>query len=96
MLPCQRFNPIAPTIMKKAIKKLVEKEFRTVQTYAPDTEEIDQAIEIHDGDIRAVINSLQFLCYLPSKKRKRYREAARLWDEEQQVLHDSENKCVVC
>ena len=81
--------------MKKAIRKLVEKEFRTAHTYAPDAEEIDQAIEIHDGDIRAVINSLQFLCHLPAKSRRRYREKARLLEEEQQMLHDSENKYVI-
>ncbi|KAK3809128.1 MAG: Rad17 cell cycle checkpoint protein-domain-containing protein [Benniella sp.] len=89
-----KFNPIAPTIMKRAIRKLVEKEFRTTHTYAPDAEEIDQAIEIHDGDIRAVINSLQFLCYLPAKSRRRYREKARLLEEEQQMLHDTEDKVI--
>ncbi|KAF9353511.1 Cell cycle checkpoint protein rad17 [Mortierella sp. NVP85] len=84
----------APTYMKKAIRKLVEKEFGTLHTYAPDAEEVDQAIEIHDGDIRAVINSLQFLCHLPAKRRRHYREKARLLEEERQVLHDSENKVI--
>ncbi|KAI8597135.1 Rad17 cell cycle checkpoint protein-domain-containing protein [Dissophora ornata] len=87
-----KFNPIAPTIMKKAIRRLIEKEFRTTHTYAPDTAEIEQAIQVHDGDIRAVINALQFLCYVPAKKRKRYKEAAEISEEEQQGLHESENR----
>ncbi|KAF9277413.1 Cell cycle checkpoint protein rad17 [Mortierella alpina] len=86
-----KFNPIAPTFMKKALRKLVDKEFRTTSACAPDTAEVDQLIEIHDGDIRAVINSLQFLCYLPSKKRKRYREAAMKLEEDMQGLVDTEN-----
>ncbi|KAF9561541.1 Cell cycle checkpoint protein rad17 [Mortierella alpina] len=86
-----KFNPIAPTFMKKALRKLVDKEFKTTSICAPDTAEIDQLIEIHDGDIRAVINSLQFLCYLPTKKRKRYREAAMKLEEDMQGLVDSEN-----
>ncbi|KAF9962854.1 Cell cycle checkpoint protein rad17 [Mortierella alpina] len=86
-----KFNPIAPTFMKKALRKLVDKEFRTTSVCAPDTAEMDQLIEIHDGDIRAVINALQFLCYLPTKKRKRYREAAVKLEEDMQGLVDTEN-----
>ncbi|KAG0357572.1 Cell cycle checkpoint protein rad17 [Gamsiella multidivaricata] len=56
-----KFNPIAPTIMTKAIRKLINKEFKASHAHAPDTAEIEQAIKMHDGDIRAVINSLQFL-----------------------------------
>ncbi|KAI8363301.1 Rad17 cell cycle checkpoint protein-domain-containing protein [Mortierella sp. GBAus27b] len=87
-----KFNPIAPTIMKKAVRRLVEKEFRTAREYMPSAEEINQAIEIYDGDIRAVINSLQFLCYLPSTKRRLYREIEKSSIEEQEFLHNSESK----
>ncbi|KAG0001142.1 Cell cycle checkpoint protein rad17 [Modicella reniformis] len=84
-----KFNPIALTIMKKAINKLVKKEFGTRHKYAPSEEEIDQAIEIHDGDIRAVINSLQFLCYLPAKNRK---SNSKVLGEERHVFNESEDK----
>ncbi|KAG0201304.1 Cell cycle checkpoint protein rad17 [Mortierella sp. GBA30] len=88
------FNPIAPTFVKKALRKMVEKEFRTGGAHAPDSAELDQLIEIHDGDIRAVINALQFMCYISSAKRRRYREAALRLEEEQEGLVDTENKTV--
>ncbi|KAF8978559.1 Cell cycle checkpoint protein rad17 [Entomortierella lignicola] len=87
-----KFNPIAPTFMKKALRRLIESEFGASHAYAPDAAELDQLIEIHDGDIRATINALQFLCYIPTKKRKQYREAEERLEEEQQLLHGSENK----
>ncbi|KAG9322008.1 hypothetical protein KVV02_008171 [Mortierella alpina] len=90
-----KFNPIAPTFMKKALRKLVDKEFKTTSACAPDTAEMDQLIEIHDGDIRAVINSLQFLCYLPTKKRRRYREAAMKLEEDMQGVVDTENTMIL-
>ncbi|KAF9114762.1 Cell cycle checkpoint protein rad17 [Mortierella sp. AM989] len=86
-----KFNPIAPTIMKKALRRLIDNEFKNSNTYAPETAELEQLIEIHDGDIRAVINSLQFLCYIPTKKRKRYREAEARLEKDQQLLHGSED-----
>ncbi|KAF9586533.1 Cell cycle checkpoint protein rad17 [Lunasporangiospora selenospora] len=91
-----KFNPIAMTFMKKAIRSLVDQEFRTRHSYAPDTAEIDSLIDIHDGDIRAVINSLQFMCYLPKKTRKKYREALVREEEENADLNlDSEQKRVI-
>ncbi|ORZ01842.1 Rad17 cell cycle checkpoint protein-domain-containing protein [Lobosporangium transversale] len=95
-----KFNPIAPTIMKKAIRRLIELEFKSSHSHAPDTAEVDQLIEIHDGDIRAVINALQFLCYLPTKKRRCYRNLAVEAEEElnasdRLMVHNSENKVIV-
>ncbi|KAI1314685.1 Cell cycle checkpoint protein rad17 [Mortierella claussenii] len=96
-----KFNPIAPTIMKKALRKLIDQEFRTSHAYAPDTAELDLITEIHEGDIRAAINALQFLCYIPSKKRKRYRditlrlEEEQLHDSNKLMLHSSENKAAI-
>ncbi|KFH68920.1 hypothetical protein MVEG_05724 [Podila verticillata NRRL 6337] len=80
----------ARTFMTKAIKTLVAAEFIRNESYAPTTEEIQQLIEVHDGDIRAVINSLQFLCYLPLETRENYRVAARKLEEDNYV--DSELK----
>ncbi|KAG0285296.1 Cell cycle checkpoint protein rad17 [Linnemannia gamsii] len=61
-----KFNPIAPTFVKKALKNLMGQEFRGKSPYKPTSSEIDQLLQIHEGDIRAVINALQFMCYLPS------------------------------
>ncbi|KAF9185736.1 Cell cycle checkpoint protein rad17 [Haplosporangium sp. Z 767] len=86
-----KFNPIAMTIMKKAIRNLISQEFTARSEYAPDAVEIEQLIEIHDGDIRAVINALQFLCHVPAKRRRRYREAAMRLEEEREGFEDAEN-----
>ncbi|KAG0024102.1 Cell cycle checkpoint protein rad17 [Podila clonocystis] len=80
----------AKTFMTKAIKAIVDEEFVGKKRYAPTLEEIKQLIEIHDGDIRAVINSLQFLCYLPLASRESYRTAAQELEEDKYI--DSELK----
>ncbi|KAF9089821.1 Cell cycle checkpoint protein rad17 [Mortierella sp. AD031] len=87
-----KFNPIAQTFMRKAIKKVVEQEFRRKVAYEPDTAEIDQLIATCEGDIRAAINALQFLCYLPSQRRRHHREAARLLEEDQAGLNNLEER----
>ncbi|KAF9148344.1 Cell cycle checkpoint protein rad17 [Linnemannia schmuckeri] len=81
-----KFNPIAPTFVKKALKKLMGQEFRSRSTYAPDSSEIEQLIEIYEGDIRAIINALQFMCYLPSKRRQQFRKAAKQLEEDMEGL----------
>jgi len=79
----RRFNPVAITIQKKALKSLVDKEFRgSAAAYLPDTAEIAELIDIHDGDLRATINALQFLCLLKTKERKRLRDAALQLEED--------------
>ncbi|KAG0023563.1 Cell cycle checkpoint protein rad17 [Podila clonocystis] len=75
----------AKTFMTKAIKAIVDEEFVGKKRYAPTLEEIKQLIEIHDGDLRAVINSLQFLCYLPLASRESYRTAAQKLEEDKYV-----------
>ncbi|KAF9425636.1 Cell cycle checkpoint protein rad17, partial [Podila epigama] len=83
-----KFNAIAMRFMTKAINAIVNEEFVHKRSFAPEKEEIDQLIEIHGGDIRAVINSLQFLCSLPLTSRRRYREAARILEEDPYVDPD--------
>ncbi|GJJ78629.1 cell cycle checkpoint protein [Entomortierella parvispora] len=79
-----KFNPVAVTIQKKALKSLVDEEFRgSSSAYMPDTAEIAQLIDIHDGDLRATINALQFLCLLKTKERKRLQDAALKLQEDQ-------------
>lgn len=87
-----RFNPIAPTFVKKALKSLMGQEFRSRSAFAPDSAEIDQLIEMHEGDIRAVINALQFMCYLPSKRRQQFRKASRQLEKDREGLSTLEER----
>ncbi|KAF9121605.1 Cell cycle checkpoint protein rad17 [Mortierella sp. 14UC] len=87
-----KFNPIAPTFVKKALKALITQEFKGRHAYEPETVEIDQLIQIHDGDLRAVINALQFLCYLPTKRRRQFREATRIEGEGREGLSNLEER----
>ncbi|KAG0067897.1 Cell cycle checkpoint protein rad17 [Linnemannia elongata] len=87
-----KFNPIAPTFVKKALKNMIGQEFRSRSAFAPDSAEIDQLIEIHEGDIRAVINALQFMCYLPSKRRQQFRKAARQLEEDREGVSTLEER----
>jgi DNA polymerase III delta prime subunit len=89
---CDRFNPIAPTFVMKALKRLMAQEFKRRAAYQPDTAELDLLIQIHEGDIRAVINALQFLCYLPTKRRRQLKEAARLLEEDREGLSTLEER----
>ncbi|KAG0235519.1 Cell cycle checkpoint protein rad17 [Actinomortierella wolfii] len=77
MLPKQVFDNShqcheIKTIMMKAIKRVVKEEFNTsaLRPYRPTDDELDQLYSLHNGDIRAMLNSLQFHCILPSKKRR--------------------------
>ncbi|KAF7318952.1 hypothetical protein HMN09_00231000 [Mycena chlorophos] len=68
------FNPIAPTIMKKALNSLVSAHFASQGSgTAPSKEMLDIIIETSNGDIRSAIMALQFSCIIepPSGKRKK-------------------------
>lgn len=78
--------------MKKALKSLIGQEFRSRSAFAPNSAEIDQLIEIHEGDIRAVINALQFMCYLPSERRQQFQDAARRLEEDREGLSTLEER----
>ncbi|KAG0253951.1 Cell cycle checkpoint protein rad17 [Actinomortierella ambigua] len=65
-----KFNPIARTIMMKAIKRVVKDEFASSRTRRPTDDELEQLYTLHNGDVRAMLNSLQFYCILPTKKRQ--------------------------
>ncbi|KAF6752782.1 Rad17 cell cycle checkpoint protein-domain-containing protein [Ephemerocybe angulata] len=68
------FNPIAPTLMKKALQSMVTKHFSSpaVDLPAPSKQVLDVIVESSNGDIRSAINTLEFACTveLPSKKRR--------------------------
>ncbi|KAF9970671.1 Cell cycle checkpoint protein rad17 [Actinomortierella ambigua] len=67
-----KFNPIARTIMMKAIKRIIKEEFSSPvsRSRRPTDDELEQFYTLHNGDIRAMLNSLQFYCILPTKKRR--------------------------
>ncbi|KAJ7248242.1 Rad17 cell cycle checkpoint protein-domain-containing protein [Mycena haematopus] len=58
------FNPIAPTLMKKALQALISTHFSSSKTSrsAPSKETLDIIIETSNGDIRSAIMALQFSC----------------------------------
>ena len=61
-----RFNPIAPTLMRRALQNLIASHFSTASRKAkdkqPSKEIVDLIIEASNGDIRSAIISLQFAC----------------------------------
>lgn len=68
-----RFNPIAPTLLRKALQLLLTKHFDS-QPLAlfPSKEVQDVIVESANGDIRSAIMALQFACIveLPGSKKK--------------------------
>ncbi|KAJ7713743.1 Rad17 cell cycle checkpoint protein-domain-containing protein [Mycena metata] len=59
------FNPIAPTLMKKALQALVSTHFASAPKAsgsAPTKEMLDIVVETSNGDIRSAIMALQFSC----------------------------------
>jgi cell cycle checkpoint protein len=73
MIGAGSFNPIAVTLMKKALTGLIDRHFKSKSTSsrssskAPSRDTIDMVVESAHGDIRSAIMALQFSC-LPGKK----------------------------
>ncbi|KAE9386945.1 Rad17-domain-containing protein [Gymnopus androsaceus JB14] len=65
-----RFNPIAPTLMKKALQALVTKHY-ALQKSPVTGQMFDIIIESSNGVIRSAIMALQFACIRLIKKPKR-------------------------
>jgi len=70
-----RFNPIAPTLMKKALTRLLHRHFISKSSSSsvfvpPSKEMISMVVESANGDIRSAIMTLQFSC-IPGKKSPR-------------------------
>ncbi|KAJ7916174.1 Rad17 cell cycle checkpoint protein-domain-containing protein [Mycena leptocephala] len=72
------FNPIAPTLMKKALQALVSTHFASskVSGSAPSKETLDIVIETSNGDIRSAIMALQFSCVVEMSGGKGRRKSA--------------------
>ncbi|KIY50228.1 P-loop containing nucleoside triphosphate hydrolase protein, partial [Fistulina hepatica ATCC 64428] len=56
------FNPIAPTLMAKALQGLMSKQFARSSSLRPSKEFLDLVAETSSGDIRSAIMTLQFAC----------------------------------
>ncbi|KAI6129591.1 Rad17 cell cycle checkpoint protein-domain-containing protein [Pisolithus croceorrhizus] len=57
------FNPIAPTLMMKALQALLAKHFGPqVSAGKPPKEALDVIVETSNGDIRSALMALQFAC----------------------------------
>ncbi|KAJ7694789.1 Rad17 cell cycle checkpoint protein-domain-containing protein [Mycena rosella] len=76
------FNPIAPTLMKKALQSLVTGHFASKSRGpAPSKETLDIVVETSNGDIRSAIMALQFSCTVEmpgGKGRKKAGSSAKL------------------
>ncbi|KAI6019829.1 Rad17 cell cycle checkpoint protein-domain-containing protein [Pisolithus orientalis] len=60
------FNPIAPTLMTKALQALLAKHFGPqASTGKPPKEVLDVIVETSNGDIRSALMALQFACISP-------------------------------
>lgn len=58
-----RFNPIAATLMKRALQNLVNKHFAGDRNgLRPSKNVLDMIVESSNGDIRSAIMALQFAC----------------------------------
>ncbi|KAM6494899.1 Rad17 cell cycle checkpoint domain containing protein [Amanita muscaria] len=69
-----RFNPIAPTLLRKALQTLLNTHFASNKSAQPSKEVLDVVVETANGDIRSAIMALQFACVsnnMRSKPRKK-------------------------
>lgn len=57
-----RFNPIAPTLMKRALQNLLSSHLRLKGLKPPSKELLDLIVETSNGDIRSAVMALQFAC----------------------------------
>jgi cell cycle checkpoint protein len=63
------FNPIASTLMKRALQNLLATHFSTLSSSTsahPSKETLDLVVASANGDIRSAIMALQFACTSPS------------------------------
>ncbi|KAF7973610.1 hypothetical protein HWV62_14780 [Athelia sp. TMB] len=69
------FNPIAPTLLKRALQALLSTHFSSSQATQPSKEVVDIVVSSSNGDIRSAINALQFASipapFSTSTKRKK-------------------------
>ncbi|RKP05095.1 Rad17 cell cycle checkpoint protein-domain-containing protein [Thamnocephalis sphaerospora] len=55
-----RFNPVAPTLLLKALRYILDREGIHARALRPCAEDLDAVVAASDGDVRAAVNLLQF------------------------------------
>ena len=65
------FNPIAPTLLLKALQALIQTHFVGSAQIPPSKEVLDIIVESSNGDIRSAVMALQFACVVEMGGRKR-------------------------
>ncbi|KAJ3772800.1 Rad17 cell cycle checkpoint protein-domain-containing protein [Lentinula raphanica] len=66
-----KFNPIAPTLLKKALQALLKRHFASSSRKSPITGQmLDTVVNSANGDIRSAIMALQFACIRHGSGRK--------------------------
>ncbi|KAF8347458.1 Rad17 cell cycle checkpoint protein-domain-containing protein [Amanita rubescens] len=72
-----KFNPIAPTLLRKALQGLVNTHFALNKSAQPSKDVLDVVVETANGDIRSAIMALQFACgaSIPNGKTRKKRDA---------------------
>lgn len=75
-----KLNSVNKTIMKKMLGKVLEHE-EGVGRKKVGTKEIEEVVGLANGDIRAALNNLQFLVYLPGPARPTRVSKFKLQDE---------------
>lgn len=75
------FNPIAPSLMTRALQALLKTHFASSTTpkshRQPSKDDLNTIVESSNGDIRSAIMALQFSCVSVSKKNKKTPSGSR-------------------
>lgn len=73
------FNPIAPTLMKKALKGVLTQHFGPSSKSSPSNQVLDTIVDSSNGDVRSAVMTLQFACIMePTSKTKGKKKAKEL------------------
>ena len=57
----RRFNPIAPTLMKKTLAVVADRDWENAKQSKPSADDLLVVTQASDGDIRSALNTLQFV-----------------------------------
>lgn len=62
------FNPIAPTLMTKALQAMLANHFASTSGKAPTKDVVEMIVESSNGDIRSAVMALEFACVVTLTK----------------------------
>ncbi|KAG6861179.1 hypothetical protein C0995_002986 [Termitomyces sp. Mi166 len=80
------YNPIAPTLMARALKVLVDTHFSESSQSPPTREVLDAIVESANGDIRSAVMALQFASVVEMTGKTRKKRAS---DKDKTILLES-------